>query len=143
MKIFALIGGLTLLIVGLTAFLTQPSRPRANESNAASVADQVEEPLENGITLIPSLIGAVIAGCGLLAIVQPETAGLALHASTGVALLGGMGALWKTRQCLSQIIDGNFSIADPENYLALTISAFCWCFILARVTSKTPASPMA
>jgi len=142
LKIFAAVSGLILLTVGLTAFLTQSVAPLGPEDQRDAGAGQVQEPLENRITLIPTLIGGVILGCGVLAMTKPETAALALHAATGVALLGGMGALWKTRQCLGQIIDGDFSIANPENYLALTISIICWSFILARVTSKRPASPM-
>jgi len=43
---------------------------------------------------------------------------------------------------LGQIINGDLSMANPENYLAMTISIICWSFILARVTSKRPASPI-
>ena len=143
LKIFAFLAGLILSIVGVTAFLSQPSDTPAAAGEIVAAEDQIPEPMENRITLIPALMGGVILGCGLLAMAKPETSALALHAATGVALLGGMGALWKTRQCLDQIINGDFSLGNPENYLALSISVVCWSFILARVASKRPASPIA
>ena len=137
MKYVALICGLALFGLGLNGFFSQSndSTPPAN--------GEVQEPLEYRITLIPALMGVVIAGCGLLAIVKTETNTLALHAATGVALLGGMGAMWQTRQAIGKIVDGTFSFGDTATDLALFMSVLCWGFILAKITAMSPTRPPA
>ncbi|MCP4082539.1 MAG: hypothetical protein GY819_16390 [Planctomycetaceae bacterium] len=133
MKYVALICGLALFGFGLAAFFNQTNdaTPPANE--------EIQEPLEYRITLIPALMGAVIAGCGTLAIMKPDTNSLALHAATGVALLGGMGAMWQTRQAIGQIWDGTYAFGDAATDLAILMSVLCWGFILAKITSMSPA----
>ena len=112
LKIAAVIVGLFILFVGIAGFAV------------------------GGLTLIPALTGVVIAGCGGLAILKPETTPLALHGATGIALLGGMafaGPAWNT--ILGMWFQGNAVTPGLTAILSLTLAILCWGFVIARVVS--------